>query len=92
MAVVRIYDMPWSSDQYDQVIAKLNADGPPPAGVLHHAAGRTAAGMRVVEIYESAEVADGFIQQRVAPAATGLGLPLPDMSGFTVHRSVGLSA
>lgn len=92
MAIVRVYDCPgWSIDQYDQVIEKIGAGGGGlPSGILFHAAGATAGGVRVVEGYESVEIANQFIESKVAPTATELGLPLPQMSGFTVHRAVGL--
>lgn len=42
--------------------------------------------MRAVDVHESRPAADRLVQHSIAPIATGLGLPVPDITEFDVHN------
>ncbi|HEY2778119.1 MAG TPA: hypothetical protein VGI77_09465 [Gaiellaceae bacterium] len=86
MAVARVFEgKGWTPDQYDALIEELGLDGKAAPGVLFHWAERTDEGMRAIDVYESREVADRLVSERVGPAAQRLGLPLPEISEHEVH-------
>ena len=92
MAIARVFEgKGWTTEQYDELIAKLVADlglapGRSAPGVLFHWAAATDEGMRAVDVYESREAADRLVQDSIGPIAGGLGLPLPDITEFEVHN------
>jgi hypothetical protein len=86
MAIARTFDGPgWTTDQYDQLIAKMDLGGHTAPGVLFHWASRTADGVRAVDVYESREAADRLAQEKIGPAAAALRLPEPKVSEMEVH-------
>jgi hypothetical protein len=92
VAIARVFEgKGWTTEQYDELIAKLAADlglapGRSAPGVLFHWAAATDDGMRAVDVYASREAADRLVQERVGPIAGGLGLPLPEISEYEVHN------
>ena len=92
MAIARIFEgKGWTTAQYDELIAKLVADlglapGRTAPGVLFHWAAATDNGMRATDVYESREAADALVQEQIGPVAGELGLPLPEISEYEVHR------
>ena len=92
MAIARVFEgKGWTPAQYDELIAKLVANlglepGRSAPGVVFHWATSTGDGMRAVDVYKSREAADRLVQDVIAPIATELGLPLPEISEYEVHN------
>jgi hypothetical protein len=92
MAIARVFEgKGWTTEQYDELIAKLIADlgleaGKSAPGVLFHWAAATDDGVRAVDVYASREGADQLVQEHIGPIAGALGLPLPDITEFEVHN------
>lgn len=76
MAVVTVLDFPgMTRDQYERVGAML-ASGPPD-GILYHACGPTANGWRIMDVWESREAFDRFVDGAYLPAVRRAGGPEP---------------
>lgn len=87
MAIARIFEAKgWTKAQYDALIERMNLGGHSAPGVLFHWAAETPEGMRAVDVYESREAADRLIQERIAPIAQALKLPLPAVTELSVHH------
>ncbi len=82
------------SEQYDQVMRELglalhNDSGDNwPAGIVSHVAGaRPEGGWTVVDVWESQDAFDKFMNDRLGPALGAVGtLPEPTVSPFEVHN------
>jgi hypothetical protein len=61
--------------QYDAVRALVNWEGEPPTGGILHVATATDAGLRIADVWESAESFQTFVEQRLMPGVKSLGLP-----------------
>jgi hypothetical protein len=91
MAVARVFEAKgWTPESYDKLMAELldrlgRGDRAAP-GVLFHWVTATPDGMRATDVYESADAADALVQDQVGPIATELGLPLPEITQYEVHR------
>ena len=92
MAIARVFEgKGWTVDQYDELITRLAAQlglepGASAPGVLFHWSARTDDGMRAVDVYESRDAADQLVGQSIGPIAGELGLPMPDVTEYEVHR------
>lgn len=67
MAFAIVQDVPASWERYELSRAALTA---PVTGLILHAAGPTAEGYRIIEIWESEEACRRFLDDRLTPAAT----------------------
>ena len=70
MAVVLIQEQPemFTTDTYDEVNRRLDLDTNPPEGLLVHTLGQDERGTwRVVDIWESREAHDRFVEERLTP-------------------------
>ncbi len=72
----------FSKDDYDKVNSILGiemntGEGNWPDGLLTHSAGRTEKGWTVVEVWESREAQDTFMQSRLGPALQQAGVNKP---------------
>lgn len=91
MAIARVFDgKGWTPEQYDKLIAALldrvgRGERAAP-GVLFHWVAVTPDGMRAVDVYESKEAADTLVQEQIGPVASELGLPLPEITEYEVHK------
>jgi hypothetical protein len=91
MAIARVFEAKgWTPEQYDKLIGALldrlgRGDRAAP-GVLFHWVTPTPDGMRATDVYESREAADALVQEQIGPLAGELGLPLPEITEFEVHR------
>jgi quinol monooxygenase YgiN len=75
MAVCLIFDGPGVTQaQYEQVRNEVAPGDRPPAGALYHVAGPTENGWCVVEVWESQEALDRFVQQKLQQALTKAGI------------------
>ena len=63
-----------SQDQYEQVLHATSPDEQPPAGLLHHAAGPSASGWCVMEVWESQEALERFFQEKLGAALQSAGI------------------
>lgn len=76
---------------YDSVMNELGlrSDKPEwPNGIISHVAGFSNNAMYVVDVWESQQAFDSFLESRLRPAfETVGGLPQPDVITFDVHNT-----
>lgn len=90
MAVCLVIDIPSGQlEQYDAVMEKLNEGG----GVLgegqtFHAAGPTENGFTVIDVWNSREDFDRFIQGRLGEAIQAAGVPEPQIREIPLRNEV----
>lgn len=83
--ICRIYDVPGATlDQYDQVDQQLGPDKPD--GVHAHIAGKTDRGIQVIEVWDSPEHIDRYMEQGLGQALQEAELPEPTITEFEVHK------
>ncbi|HYH12114.1 MAG TPA: hypothetical protein VD789_07140 [Thermomicrobiales bacterium] len=76
MAVITLLEFPGlTREQYERVGANLA--GGPPEGILYHSCGPHEGGWRVVDIWESREAFDRFVDGTYLAAVRGVGGPEP---------------
>lgn len=86
MAIARIYDAEgWSLDDYDRVMDALNLGGYAATGVLFNWCAATETGLRIVDVYESSEIADALGETKIRPTVAEMGLTMPEMVEHEVH-------
>ena len=77
--------------QYEEVMEELGLRGANPdwpSGIISHVAGFTSDGMYVVDVWESQQDFDAFVESRLKPAFEAVGgLPQPQVTTFNVHNS-----
>ena len=90
IAVVR--DIPGvTQDRYEAVRREAGVDESRPAGLVLHAAGPSADGWRVVEVWESREAYEAFDRDQLRPAVVrvvGENAPVPRTEVTTLHALV----
>lgn len=75
-------------DQYDQVRALANWEGDTPAGAQFHAAAFVDGGLRVFDMWDSAEDFQAFFRERVMPAVARVGIAgEPEVELTPVHAT-----
>jgi quinol monooxygenase YgiN len=83
--ICRIYDVPGATlDQYDQVDQQVGSEKPD--GVHAHIAGRTDDGFRVIEVWDSREHIDRYMESGLGQALQDAQIPEPTITEFEVHR------
>ena len=83
MAICRIYEVRGATlEQYDEVDKKF-PDIPP--GARYHVAGSTGDTMYVIEVWESREDVEKYMQQ-IGPAIEQAGIPEPSVTEFEIHN------
>ena len=88
MAVAFILDFPGGTlEQYDAVVEKMDLGGRLAPGGLFHAAGATDAGLRVCDVWESAEVFQQFAESKIGPLTAEVGLGKPEIRSFQVDET-----
>jgi hypothetical protein len=88
--ICRIYDVPGGTrEQYDQVDQKMRekmGSDYKPEGVHTHIAAVTNEGLRVIEVWDSAEHADRFDEEAgLGEAMQEAGVPEPNITELEVH-------
>lgn len=63
-----VQDLPADWATYEKIVAELDLDGERPAGLVAHAAGPTADGVRVIDVWESEDAHRRFAADRLGPA------------------------
>ena len=77
MAVVVIQEFEATPEEYDQVNEKLGAETP--EGAILHAAGDLGGGrMRAIDVWESAEHYQRFVQDKLVPAIAEVNPDAPE--------------
>jgi hypothetical protein len=89
MAVALVMDFPGGTkDNYDNVIARMELGGQMAPGGLFHAAGPTADGWRVVDVWESIEDFQRFAEERIMPLTAAEGMAPPNVRHVEVHNTM----
>ena len=91
MAIARVFEAKgWTPEDYDKLINalldRLGRGERAAPGVLFHWVTVTPDGMRATDVYESRQAADQLVQTQIGPVASELGLPLPEITEYDVHR------
>ena len=76
-------------EQYDQVIERMGFEpgGPGAPGGLSHWVAATGDGIRVTDVWESAEEYQQFAEEQIGPIAQEVGVPdAPDVTILEVHN------
>ena len=83
--ICRIYDVPGATlDQYDAIDRQLGPEVPD--GARAHIAGRTEDGIRVIEVWDSSEHIDRYVDAGLGRAMQEAALPEPTVTEFEVHK------
>jgi quinol monooxygenase YgiN len=90
MAIGVVFEVPGVTQaQYEQVNQQVTPAGQMPGGLLHHFAGPTPNGWCVVEIWESEEAAQRFVNEKLTQAIQQAGIPNePPKVTFQVYRTM----
>lgn len=84
--ICRIYDVPDATiEQYDQINALEDAAAKPD-GVHVHIAGKTDGGIMVIEVWDSEEHIDRYVEKFLGKALQDAGVPEPKVTQFEVHN------
>ncbi len=76
-----------TSDQYDAIMARLGLDANPTAGGVRHMATVTEEGVEVCDIWQTEQAFNGFLQQRLLPVVSELGISgEPDVRIVPLHN------
>lgn len=73
-----IMTMKWEGvtpDQYEKLRKIVDWEGNMPEGAVFHVAGFDASGIRVTDIWDSAEQFNTFVQTRLMPGTVEAGIP-----------------
>lgn len=74
--------------KYDAVVADLNLGGKAAPGGIFHVAGPIEGGWRIVDVWDSQEVFDAFMRDRLAALLQKHGVPQPRVSVWPVHNTL----
>ena len=84
-----IMQMHWreaTPDQYNQVWQKVGWDREVPAGAKLHVSGFSNDGMHVLDVWESEQAFNDFMEHRLASAIQEVGIQgQPDVQFFPLH-------
>ena len=88
MAICRIIETGATPDQYEQVRARVGlGDEVPPGGVLHIAAKGDDGMLRVIEVWDSRDMAEEFTKKVMAAREElGIATGRPPIQYLEVHR------
>jgi hypothetical protein len=76
-----------SEEQYDAVMEKLRLDEDPPDGGMFHLAGSDEGGIRVIDVWESQEHFERFMNDRLGAVTQEVGLPgQPQVEFVPLHN------
>lgn len=77
MPVVATIEFPGISVEIYRKLGSSIPSDRPPDGIIFHSCGAVPGGWRIVDIWESQDEFDRFIDETLLPAARALGLPEP---------------
>jgi len=73
-------------EQYEAARKLVNWEGNTPEGAMFHVAALTDTGLRVTDLWQSAEAFQSFTEQRLMPGVQQLGIPgQPRVEIYPVH-------
>lgn len=75
-----------TAEQYDAVIESLDLGGRLARGGIFHAGGTTEDGIRIIDVWESKEAVDTFVQERLGPVSQRLNIPPPEVTVWPVRH------
>jgi hypothetical protein len=82
--ICRIYDVAGGTiEQYEQVAEKISMDKPQGAHV--HIAGKNERGIQVIEVWDSQEDIDRYMNAGLGQAMQAANIPQPMITEFEVH-------
>lgn len=88
MAIVM--NMRWAGvtkDQYDQTLSKVDWENQAPDGAKYHVASFDDDGLRVTDVWDSADAFNTFVEQRLMPGVQAVGIAgQPEVEILEVHR------
>jgi hypothetical protein len=77
-----------TAEQYDAMRREVNLEADPPSGGKLHVAAFDERGLVVVDLWDSPEAFNAFVETRLMPAVGKLGLPgRPDVQMASVHTT-----
>jgi hypothetical protein len=87
MAIMMIMSWPGVSlEQYDAVKADVNWEGERPVGGVLHATAHDGNGLRITDVWESAEAFQTFVDGRLMPGVAKAGLAgEPHVEVYPLH-------
>ena len=62
-------------EEYEAARKHVNWEGDVPPGAMFHVVAATDSGVRVTDVWESAEAFDAFVRDRLMPGIQELGIP-----------------
>jgi hypothetical protein len=68
VAFAFVQDLPTDWETYEKIVAEVGLDGRAPDGLIVHTAGRTADGVRIIDVWESEDAHQRFLADRLGPA------------------------
>jgi hypothetical protein len=88
MAVMMVMEWPGiGAEEYEAARAHVNWEGDLPPGAMFHVVAVTDRGVRVTDVWESAEAFQRFVQDRLMPGVKELGIPgEPNVEILPAHR------
>ena len=83
--ICRIYDVPGATlDKYDEVDQKVGPEKP--EGAHLHVAGKTDQGLKIIEVWDSEEHIERYMQAGLGAALEEAQAPEPNITQFEVHK------
>lgn len=89
MAVAVVFDLEGATlEHYDEMMRKMGYEGETTCapGALFHWATQTGDGIRVTDVWESAEQYQRFAEEQIGPATAEIGIPAPTVTVLEVHN------
>lgn len=77
-----------TEEQYDQIRQQVMPDNQPVSGLLFHAGGPSENGWRVIEVWQSQEVAEAFFSGTLAEAFQKANVAAEETQFFEVHNLI----
>ena len=76
MAVMMVMEWPGTgAEEYEAARKHVNWEGDVPQGAMFHVMAVTDSGVRVTDVWESADDFNAFAQNRLMPGVKALGIP-----------------
>jgi hypothetical protein len=89
MSVLVIAEVPGVTAEQDKaMIEALNLEGDPPAGARARLSGPTETGWRIVSLWDSRELFDAFVQDRLTPVLEQAGRSLPPFQFWPIENVI----
>jgi len=77
-----------TTEQYDEVIEKMELGGRAPENAHFHWAALTDDGLLVVDVWETPEAFQAFADEKIGPITSEVGLSEPTIESHPVHNTL----